>query len=474
MTRIQDESLAGLAASAYHALRGLAPFVERALYTKDGLEWQKMCNERRERQRLPALNIVNGHVQWEPYLLTRTLALDFDYAFKRPLRDERKDSTRVLGAINEINRLRNPVIGHPGDPIDEDDAFLFLTHCRYLVKELGSPELAEHVFSLLSKFKVLQRERIKEELVRSNSAKLEAIKQEFKNASSMLSHPVIYEFLEEECNRRTFFPGCKIEMLKWPIGGFMIPMAAGVLSSGTPIRLGQLDPQERIHSDVEKDDYVQKRNMLIGGTLIGKTDKLTYTIRRVIQTKENCVLEGGVTKYLSGLKSHHALQYELLNAAFKLHSQNKLTVDNLRPWLKKRERHFELPVEQQQWYRPTSISALIIYKSNIGDYKIMVRRRSQTVAVDPGLIQAIPSFMFQPEVDKESEWDIKHSIIKEYAEELFDEKVDDTRADDRDFIYRFQAARDLRTALQTEQCELLYSGLSLILCCYVRKSYVSC
>ncbi len=91
----------------------------------------------------------------------------------------------------------------------------------------------------------------------------------------------------------------------------------------------------------------------------------------------------------------------------------------------------------------------------------MVRRRSDAVAIDPNLIQAIPSFTFQPEVDSTQEWDIRHCLRKEYAEELFGEKVDETRAETHEFIDDFRSARELRDALNGGECELLYSGVVL-------------
>jgi transcriptional regulator with XRE-family HTH domain len=103
---------------------------------------------------------------------------------------------------------------------------------------------------------------------------IERVKLEFRNAASMLSHPVVYEFLEEECSRREVFPGHKVRMLRRRIGSFILPIAAGVLSAGVPVRLGKLDLQERKIADVETDEYVRKRDSLIGNTLIGKTTRI--------------------------------------------------------------------------------------------------------------------------------------------------------------------------------------------------------
>jgi len=82
-------------------------------------------------------------------------------------------------------------------------------------------------------------------------------------------------------------------------------------------------------------------------------------------------------------------------------------------------------VAAQHGYRPMSISALMVHQTRDEGYKIIMRKRSPNVAVDSS---AVPGFTFQPEVDEVKEWDVRHCLIKEYCEELFDEKVDETKS----------------------------------------------
>jgi hypothetical protein len=295
----------------------------------------------------------------------------------------------------------------------------------------------------------------------TTSFKLLHIKTEFKNAASMLGHPVLYEFLEHECAQKTLFPGASLKMLRQPVGSTIIPMAVAVFAKGVPVRLGNLDARVWSSKDLEIDDYIKKRDAMIGNSLIGKTDKIIYTARRIITTSDACEIEGGLTTYLSGLKVHHALMHELLLNAYRLHNNNNLSVEALESGLIKRRNFFASTEIDQVRYRPISISALVIYKSEDEGYKIIVRKRSARVAVDPEMIQAIPSFTFQAEVDPKREWNVRHCLMKEYAEELFNEQVDETRADTPEFISQFKAAKDLRNALKTGQCELLYSGVVL-------------
>ncbi len=182
------------------------------------------------------------------------------------------------------------------------------------------------------------------------------------------------------------------------------------------------------------DGHNQLPKLVLGVTfndgieVIAKPDKITYSARRIVTSRESCEIEGGLTRYLSGLKAHHALQHELLSVAYKLQAQGRLTVGNLQRSLKKRPTFFAAPAAAQLGYRPMSISALMIHQTRDEGYKIIIRKRSPSVAIDSGLLQAVPGFTFQPEVDEAKEWDVQHCLIKEYCEELFDEKVDETKS----------------------------------------------
>jgi len=437
-------------------LATLAPYVENTLTARWQANWLTEVNSHRARRTRYALKPVSPGeaLDWELYNLFTVINDLWNDTFAHTIPSDLRAGAHLN--ISKLLELRN-IYSHPKERrrFTPREAARFFDFSESLLRSIGKANAAESmgvIYELHAK-----------DIVKAGEANRTArIARLFENAESMRGSGVIYDLLGEECSQNCLFPGAQLKMVNRPIGRLVVPMAVGIFAKGVPVRLGKLDRRLRTFAQVEQDEYIQQRDTLIGNTLIGKTDKITYTAQRIVSSGDHCEIEGGITRYLSGLKAHHALQHELLAAAYDLHAEGRLTVGNLKPLLKRRNQFFQLPSEQQQWYRTLSISALIVHKTKDEGYKIMVRKRSKMVASDQNLIQAITSFTFQPELDIEKEWDVQHCLTKEYCEELFDEKVDEAKADRHDFIYdKFPPARQLKEALASGQCELLYSGVVL-------------
>lgn len=136
MTKVQDPEIAGLVASAYHAMRdALVPFVEAQLYGKDRQQWIEYHQGRRDAAGADRLPEKDGTILWDAYGVIRSIDIDFTYIFRRAFQERKCDWKYIQSIIVQLVNLRNVMIGHPAALIDETKAFLFLIQSRS--KKLG-------------------------------------------------------------------------------------------------------------------------------------------------------------------------------------------------------------------------------------------------------------------------------------------------------------------------------------------------
>jgi hypothetical protein len=305
---------------------------------------------------------------------------------------------------------------------------------------------------------------------------LEKVREEFRNAESMRSHRTVSEFLEMEASHEPIFMDNSGKMMRCKIGTASINIAASDISQNLPVELGTIKLEENDAGNAEQDDYVQKRDLLVrdvpSARLIGNPNKKTYVASSVERRDGKCIINGSLTDYLSILKSHYALQHELLSVSYELQQKGTLSIKTLKDCLPKRRAFFAQPTAERQKFRGLGIATLVVFNTVNEGYKVMIRKRGRHLAMEPNLVHVIPSCSFQPEVSDVFEWDIEHCVIKEYTEELFGKNLDNPRLETRDYIYRHEEARSLRDALRSGQCELLTSGLVVqlmqlcpVICC---------
>ncbi len=109
------------------------------------------------------------------------------------------------------------------------------------------------------------------------------------------------------------------------------------------------------------------------------------------------------------------------------------------------------------------IGTLTVFNDN-GTYKTILARRSDKTAFDSGMYHVLPAMMFQPTTPDfrhpEHEWSIKHQIMREVLEEMFDmpEQLD---PDQWDFFYQHPAMVYLQDLMATGKAQLYVTGLIL-------------
>ena len=107
------------------------------------------------------------------------------------------------------------------------------------------------------------------------------------------------------------------------------------------------------------------------------------------------------------------------------------------------------------------ISTLIAYNDGKG-IKLWVKRRSmQGVAVYPGLVNVLPSGMFQPLVCSfDEEFSIRHNLYREYLEEIFD-RPEVYGEEAYDYFYEDTRLERLFKLVGRGQAELFLTGVAV-------------
>lgn len=109
------------------------------------------------------------------------------------------------------------------------------------------------------------------------------------------------------------------------------------------------------------------------------------------------------------------------------------------------------------------IGTLTVFNDN-GTYKTILARRSNKTAFDSGMYHVLPAMMFQPTTPDfshpEHEWSIKHQVLREVLEEMFNmpEELDAT---DWDFFYQHPAMVYLQELMNTGRAQLYVTGIIL-------------
>ncbi len=147
----------------------------------------------------------------------------------------------------------------------------------------------------------------------------------------------------------------------------------------------------------------------------------TYTLRELSVAPE-LRLHCALGTYFDMLDTCDALEWEAINAAESLNGgESNATFERRLPQRMRLHEQVAHPVRDGR-HRSVAlaVSVLIAYARD-GGYDLILRRRSMHVAIHPGLLHVVPSFMLQPVTGHYTEeFSLTHQIQREYLEELFD------------------------------------------------------
>jgi len=106
------------------------------------------------------------------------------------------------------------------------------------------------------------------------------------------------------------------------------------------------------------------------------------------------------------------------------------------------------------------IGTLTVF-NDAGTYKAILAKRSNKTAFDSGMYHVLPAMMFQPttaDFTHPQEWSIKHQVMREVLEEMFDmpEQLD---PDAWDFFYEHPALVYLQELMASGKAQLYVTGI---------------
>jgi hypothetical protein len=306
----------------------------------------------------------------------------------------------------------------------------------------------------------------------------DAWRKRLKDGQRMRTKPILYRYLEDEIDRYGCppYPKCTSRMMieKFTIDGkpFTIQIPVTVLSGANSISLGRineaLDPKEPVRGkwqpNEDDDEHLKHRyedNKLRHPIGYEKSffNGPLFTIQDLDVSKPE--ISGSLSTYFSTLVHTDVIEFELLDALSKL-DEDARPPFNIERHLPKRTQFLKRSPAEQKRHATIGISVLLALKEKEKHtYSVLLRHRSDNVALFPGLFNVIPSCVFQPEsyYHIKKEWDLEYCIIKEYCEELFSMERNGT--DHPSKLYDWVPAKNLRSALDDKTCKILYSGVIL-------------
>ena len=181
----------------------------------------------------------------------------------------------------------------------------------------------------------------------------------------------------------------------------------------------------------------------------------TFTLQEIRQNPLH--LRGALGRYYDMLATCANLERELRAAA----------ADG---WMRAPARtayHRHVPPAESLWRgsrrsAAIGIGTLTVFNDG-GAYKALLARRSEATAFDSGMFHVLPAMMFQQttvDFADAREWSVKHQILREVLEELFN--LPERRAPERwDFFYDHPALRHLLALLEAGAAQLCATGIIL-------------
>lgn len=289
-----------------------------------------------------------------------------------------------------------------------------------------------------------------------NSIRPEEAVEVLKSVEGARERPVLYDFLKWKYRDEPIFERGGVT---FPLAFYPAPSAQRRDAESALIRplKRRFPPVESLHGDSTMRDLIRAAGR--------PAENLSTFAMQELVVGDRIEMGCQLGKYFDMIDTCDALEWEILRASSSLKVASEAAFRKFEGRLPLRNKLHALvpnPVRSGQHRSvAVSLSALIAFYQDDGVY-LMMRKRSEQVAVHAGLLHVIPSFMFQPAtVEYDTEYSILHNIFREYLEEMYnrpDPKVDET---DPNYFFNDPPLQELRHMLATDQAELFYSGIAV-------------
>lgn len=323
--------------------------------------------------------------------------------------------------------------------------------------------LGDTVFSMLS---VVALNRLKKLNSSLSSVTDSGTRESILRAEAMRSSKLLPDYLK---HRYQHLPEPATPLMSRTICGHVITLPGLFLPSApTQTRvnhlLGEFSPQEAAEPWNPADSrYFDLRTALRSKIY----NHAMFSLTELSCKPSGPSISAQLTKYVPCLVHQDALEWELLSALGQCAERLLETSD-----FGELDRHLPLRHEIEQpangslfcpHLRPSglAISTLIVFRDNDDRYRVFFGKRSSLTANHSDLFHVVPACMFQPELGQPLlEWNLEHSILKEYGEELFGEELNRKAATFKYFYTRWPSVVKLVEALRDpRRVELLPTGV---------------
>lgn len=285
----------------------------------------------------------------------------------------------------------------------------------------------------------------------------------FIRAEAFRMLPSLYDYLEFHLRERPLtVAGAPVQMMHRNLHGYSLKIPVFLAWKGRNIVLTPFADDEVYEwPDWKNSDYVRVRQQL--KPILN--DDPVYEAQKIWIEHDNLRIEGALGTYGSALSTQDALAWELLQSAANLlgGTNDRLVFPRLMSRLPMR---LEAESQSDNYIlngvgrcNALAISTTIVYKNLSGDYKIMFGKRSADVAAYPHLFHVIPAAMFQPQLGGvNDEWNVKHNVLREYGEELFNLELEKNAWPPNYFYESWPPVSELRKAIDEGKCNFFVTG----------------
>lgn len=287
-----------------------------------------------------------------------------------------------------------------------------------------------------------------------------------------------FKYRDLRCDSLTSEPVVKLLAERYrcdPLVLGSVPLPVSILwrNDGKVIRpdsvLGTLDVKIPKHHEssavLGKEDYGTARDFIRRKYEEKvKYEGLDYRMVSIDLGREVPVIHGAFGRYYDNILTQYALEWELKKALLES-SENleRLSKTGSLPLREAVEAAARTPlVNGAGRCAAMTVSMLIVFQRETGEFNTIVRRRSEDVGVSAGLHHVVPAGMFEAP-NAEDNWSLEASIWREFLEEVYDEKelIGTGRAEILDHLYGRLPISILRPLIRAGRAKFSVTGI----CC---------
>ena len=208
-------------------------------------------------------------------------------------------------------------------------------------------------------------------------------------------------------------------------------------------------------------DYI-KKNLERGKV---KRERKNFCMKQIDDSKVIPKIHAGLGLYYDNILTQYAIEWELNRLGQQSDSveelREKLLIQKNLPRRMKAEKGAGAPFKNGTARCAAITVSMMFVLRREKDYYYLVRKRSEQVAVSPGMWHVAPAGMCEATHNEpRKEWSFKHNLYREFLEELYDKEqlIDEEIALPED-IYRIEPLKTLEGLVKKKEARFTVTGI---------------